>query len=96
ASCHANLNSAASSSPSSNALRVQRHRTLPLHQQRPLPNHVQTTWPTTSQDAEEVVQEHRKVTHIEIVEDVFMGVGNDAGDSGPGSGADNVISAIEL
>jgi hypothetical protein len=48
-----------------------------------------------SQNAEVVVQEHRKVTHIEIVEDVLMGVGNDAGNSGPGSGADNLIPGRE-
>jgi hypothetical protein len=48
-----------------------------------------------SQDAVLVVQEHWKVTHIEIVEDVLMGMGNDTGDSGFGGGADNVIPGRE-
>jgi hypothetical protein len=49
-----------------------------------------------SQDAEVVVQEHRKVTHIEIVEDILMGVSNDASDSGPVSCADNLTPQVEL
>ena len=46
--CRANLASRAGSSPRNSRPWVQRHRALPLHQQGLLPNHVQTTRPTTA------------------------------------------------
>ena len=45
--CHVNLAPRAGSSPRRAGLWIQRHRALPLHQHGLLPNHVQTTRPTT-------------------------------------------------
>src|SRR5260370_838827 len=48
-----------------------------------------------SQDVEVLVQKNRKVTHIEIVEDILMGVGNDTGDSRLGTSPNNYFPGSE-